>query len=230
MKIRVDNSRNTLGVSLEEHESVLIGRCPPESKTTARIVIEGGGAFDYLSNHALTIRNSDDRMVIENEQRATSGRVFVVENSQWRPVERKVPKTIHPMPTSIPIKIELFGQPGDSLIIHVRASGIPLAAVGVRTRDAYADDAVLDDWVLALNAVECNRRQGGKTTAKDAKWYFLHYKGLPDSDTRAFETAYRTAAEILTGDRKCSHEFLLSRAGNSLNERLIKRLREIPRS
>lgn len=226
MKLSVTDDRTRTTRILDEYESVIIGRYPISGQM-ARIEIGGGQAFDFLSNHAVTIHNNDDRILVDNRQRPANGRVLVTVGSEWKLVHPDNPKPVHPLPTDTLVKIQLFGNPGGELLIHIKAKGMPLKSLGPETKDANANGAVLQDWVLAINAIECNRRAGGKMTANAAKKYFLRYKNVPGSDTRLFEAAYRTAGEFITGDAECGQAFLLSRASSVINERLVKQLTDM---
>ncbi len=222
----IDDRTNTTRI-LKEYQSLVVGRCPPDAEGLSRLEIGGGGEFDSLSAHAVTITNNDDRAVIMNRQNAGAGSVWVYSHGpKWQSIGPDDPFPIHPMPTTSVVKIELYGEPSGTLRLVINARGMVMAPHTHTTRDMHANAAVQKDWVLAVNAVECNNRAGTKMTFSNAKKYFLGYKNQRNN-SRLFEAAYQTAAEILTGDPGCSMPYLLSKAAHVLDERLIKRLIEM---
>lgn len=225
MKLYVSLDPVRVTRTLDEFESVAIGRFPPITGSMQRIEIGNDEGFGYLSRHALTITNGNDRLTVENRQRPGGGRVLITKNGVMTLVHPEG-ASVRPVPTDTLLKVELFDGLRRELTIHIKATGEPSQKGGALTRETKSGSIILEDWIIAINAVQCARLAGEKPTARSAKRYFLKHKDKFPTNTGAFEKAYATAGTLLLEDPKAGHYRLLDVAERYIDAQLVQRMTE----
>jgi hypothetical protein len=210
---------------LDEFHSVSIGRFPPISATMDSICIGDTPGYGFLSRHALTITNGNDRLTVENRQKGNSGRLAISQNGAMVPIPAEG-VVIRPVPTDTLVRVHLLDVPERELTIHIKAVGGPSQGSGATTRGNADGGVVRQEWVIAINAVECARRAGEKLTARSAIRYFHKEANHLSSNFRAFNRAYGAAGQLLLQDPKAGKARLLEVAGRYIDPVLIQRMIE----